>query len=88
MRLVRSSLRRDDRGGGGDRLKRDRGWDGGVLDHASHPPVALLVGFPSGIQISSLPDPRNMREVMVAHDADGWNGAMDKEMATLKSHDV
>ena len=91
MRSVRSGLKRDDRGGCGDRLMRNRGWDGGavlVLDHAIHPLVAFSVGLPCGIQLSSLPGPRNVREVMGAHDADGRMEAMVKEMATLKYYDV
>ena len=59
-----------------------------VLDRAGHPPVTILVGLSGGIQLSSLPGSRNIQEVMVAHDANGWKGAMDKEMATLRSHDV
>ena len=58
MRSVGSGLKRDDGGVHGDRRKRN-GWDGGamlVLDHAVHPPVALSVGLPCGIQLSSLPD--------------------------------
>jgi hypothetical protein len=71
---MHSGLKRDDRGGGGERLKRYGGAGGGVmltLDDADHPPVALSAGLPGGIQLSSLPDPRNVREAMVAHDADG-----------------
>ena len=70
---------------------RNRGWDGGaalVLDHAVHPLVAFSVGLPCGIQLSSLPGPRNVREVMGAHDADGRMEAMVKEMAALKYYDV
>ena len=36
----------------------------------------------------SLPDPRNVREAMAAHDAGGWKEAVDKNMANLKSYDV
>ena len=42
-----------------------------VLDRAGHPPVAILVGLPGGIQLSSLPGPRNLQVVIVAHNADG-----------------
>jgi len=59
-----------------------------VVDSAKYPPVALLAGLPCEIQLSQLPDPRNMREVMAATDADGWRDAISKEMANLKSHDV
>ena len=59
-----------------------------VLDEAVDPPVAFSAGLPGGIQLSRLPDPRNVREAMAAHDADGWKAAMTKEMTNLKSHDV
>ena len=39
-------------------------------------------------QLSQLPDPRNVREVMAAPDADEWKEAMDREMENLKSHNV
>jgi hypothetical protein len=44
--------------------------------------------FAGGVRLSELPDPRNVREAMTAHDADGWKEAMNKEMENLKSHDV
>ena len=51
-------------------------------------PVTLSTGLPGGIQLSQLPDPRNMREAMAAPDADAWREAMDREMENLMSHDV
>ena len=69
----------------------NRGGDGGamlVLDDTDHPPVVFSVGRPGGTQLSSLADPRNVREVTGAHDADGWKETMDKEMATLNYHDI
>ena len=59
-----------------------------VLDHADHTIVTLSVGPLCGIQLSSLPDSRNVREGRVAHDAEGWEEAMDKEMETLNYHDI
>ena len=50
--------------------------------------VAFSAGLPNGIQLSSLPDPRTVREAMAAPDADGWKDAMDWEMENLRSHDV
>jgi len=75
-RLLRSGLRRDGGGGGGTALL------------SSCPPFAFSAGLPGGIQLSQLPDPRNVREAMAAPDADCWKEAMDKEMSNLKSHDV
>ena len=54
MSPVRSGLRRDDGGCGSDRLKHDRGWDGGatlVLDHTDQVTFAFSVGLPGGIQL-------------------------------------
>ena len=50
--------------------------------------VAFSAGLPGGIQLSSLPDPRSVREAMAAPDADGWKDAMDREMENLRTHDV
>ena len=36
--------------------------------------VAFSAGILGGIQLSSLPDPRTVREAMAAPDADGWRG--------------
>ena len=55
------------------------------LGDADHPPVALSAGLPGFLL---LPNLRNVREAMAAHDADGGKKAMDKKMANLKSHDV
>ena len=41
-----------------------------------------------GIRLSSLLDPRNVREVLGAHDADGWKEAIDKEMTTMRYRDI
>ena len=51
-------------------------------------PAAFSAGLPGGIQLSQLPDPRNVREAMAAPDADGWREAMDREMENLRSHDI
>jgi len=59
-----------------------------ILDEAPHPPIGLLAGFSSGIQLSKLPDPRSVREAMASPDADGWMDDMDQEMSNLKFHDV
>ena len=59
-----------------------------VLDEAAHPPIAFSAGLPGGIQLSRLPDPRNVREAMAAPDAEGWRYAMDKEMKNPRDHDV
>jgi hypothetical protein len=41
-----------------------------ILDNAAHPPIAFLAGLPGGIQLSQLPDPRNMCKGVAA--PDGW----------------
>ena len=35
-----------------------------ILDDAAHPPTAFSAGLPEGVQLSQLPDPRNVREAM------------------------
>jgi hypothetical protein len=37
-----------------------------TLDDSEYPPVAFLAGFPSGIQLSQLLDPRSVREAKAA----------------------
>jgi hypothetical protein len=69
-----------DGGGGGSALL--------IIDSAEYPHITFSAGLPGGIHLSELPDPRNVREAMVTHDADGWKEAMNKEMENLKSHDV
>ena len=59
-----------------------------ILDEAVHPPIAFSAGLPSGIQLSQLPNPCNVREVMAAPDAEGWRYTMDKEMKNLRDHNV
>ena len=51
-----------------------------ILDEAPHPPIGLLVGLPSDIQLSKLPDLRSVREAMASPDTDGWKYPMDQEM--------
>jgi len=51
-----------------------------IFDEAPRPPIDLLVGLPSDIQLSKLPDLRSVREAMASPDADGWKYAMDQEM--------
>lgn len=43
---------------------------------------------PGGIQLLSLPEPRNVREAMAVLDADGWRDAMDQNMRNLESNNV
>ena len=59
-----------------------------ILDEAAHPPIAFSPSLPGGIQLSQLPDPCSTRDATASPDADVWKGAMDQEMANLKSHDV
>jgi hypothetical protein len=76
MWTTHSGLDRDGGGGGSALL---------IVDSAVYLHIAFPAGLPGGIQLSELPGPRNVREAMAAHDADGWKEAM---MANLKSHDV
>jgi transposase InsO family protein len=90
MRSLRSGLKREG-GRGGSGLERGGGGGGSamlVVDDAGYPPVAFSAGLPGGIQLSQLPDPRNVREALAAQDAEGWREAMNSEMENLKSHDV
>jgi len=75
---TRSVLIRNGRGGG----------NSAMLDEAMHLPIAFSAGLPGGIQLSQLPDPCSTRDATTSPDTDGWMGAMDQEMANLKSHDV
>ena len=79
-RSTRSGLRRNGGGGGGGAML--------ILDEATYPPIAFSAGLPGGIQLSQLPDPRNVREAMAAPDADQWKEAMDLEMENPKLPDV
>jgi hypothetical protein len=45
--------------------------------------VGFSAGLPGGIQLSQLPDPRNVRDAMAAPDAVGWRDAMDQEMEAV-----
>jgi len=74
---TRSGLIRN--GGGGNRS---------MVDEAAYPTIAFSTGLPGGIQLSQLPNPCSTRDPTASPDADGWKGAMDQEMANLKSHDV
>ena len=53
------------------RLERNRGGGAGsailIVVEAIYPPIAFSACFPNGIQLSRLPDLRNVREMM-----DGW----------------
>jgi len=69
---MRSGLIRD-RGGGGNSTM-------SIFDEAPRPPIDLLVGLPSDIQLLKLPNLRSVREAMASPDADGWKYAMDQEM--------
>jgi len=57
-------------------------------DEAMHLPIAFSAGLPGGIPLSQLPDPCSTRDATSSPDADGWKGAMDQEIANIKSHDV
>ena len=59
-----------------------------VLDGDAHSPIAFSASLPGGVQLSQLPDPRSVRELMSAPDAEGWRDAMDREMQNLKLHGV
>jgi hypothetical protein len=52
---LRSALKRAGQGGG-TRL---------VVDDAGYPPVAFSAGLPGGIQLSELPDPRNVHKALL-----------------------
>jgi hypothetical protein len=70
-----------DRDGGGNSVPL-------VIDSAEYPYIAFSAGLPGRIWLSELPGLRNVRDAMAAHNADGWKEAMNKEMASLKSHDI
>jgi len=59
-----------------------------MWDKAGHPQVAFSARLLRGVQLSQLPDPRGVHEVMASRDADGWKGAIDRETVNLESHDV
>jgi hypothetical protein len=48
-----------------------------VVDSAGYPPVASSTGLLGRIQLSGLPDPRNVRGALAAPDTGGWKAAMD-----------
>jgi hypothetical protein len=91
MRSVRSGLKRNGHRSGSSGLERGGGGGGSsmlVVDGVGHPPIASSARLSGGIQLSQLPDPRNVREALAAHDTEGWREAMNREIENLRSHDV
>ena len=73
LHAIRSDLKRDDEASGGAMLLY-------TMQITLHPRFRRTTWF------LSLPDPRNVREAMTAHDANVWKEAMDKKRANLKSY--